>query len=751
MKYTLLAPAGSPEALEAAVACGADAVYLGIDLFNARLNAANFTLENLGWYVDYCHVFGVKVYVTLNTLVKDSELDKFFGAAKSVYLLGADAIILQDTLFGPVLREFLPDIELHLSTQAGVCGPSGAAAAKAYGFSQIVAARETTLADLADISKIVKTEAFVQGALCSSFSGQCYMSGFAGGNSGNRGLCKQPCRQKYLLSGKSTPDYAISLSDLCVGSRINELIAAGVTAFKIEGRMRRPEYVAAATKYYRALLDGRSPDISPLRRAYNRGGYTAGLAFGQDKNFISAKVQSHIGEKIGVVKKILGGGKIEIDAGEPQAAGSAFKILRNGYEIGGASCKNGGFVLDAPKGVKAGDDINITTDAGVPPVNAKKLPVEAEVCLAQGREARFCAGCRGVTVEINGGVVQAAQKNPLTRADVEEVLLKTDKFPFGPAVSVTLENAFMPRSELNGMRRGLYQKLFDTLAARPERRLGVLNLPAPKEGMEKPKETAGRKFLNLSAHVGKAAEKKLIAVLGKDFSFNLSKADIAVFAPENYNDDGQFELFFRQTKKVGQKLLYMPVYVSGRDEALLRGRLEKFDGVYAETLAGGILAKERGKKFFWGPGRHIFNRIDLAGLDGDYFCLSNELTKSENGFVKNGSGKTVFTHALGAIKLMTFVYCPFGKNCAACKTREWSSLDDGRRVFLLRRIKTSGCLFELFNYAPLVGDTSGNALLDARTLTKEQTEFMLANLDEPKKIKEYLGGYTTGHTDRPVI
>lgn len=254
----LLAPAGGHKAFTAAVSAGANAIYLGVKKFSARGAAENFDFDSLENCVKYARLFGVKIYVALNTLVKNRELDEFFHTVGEVVNCGADAIIVQDMLLGKILANTFPDIDLHLSTQAGVCNEYGAELAKEFGFSRVICARETSLADISKISKIIETEVFVQGAICSSVSGQCYMSALAGGNSGNRGQCKQPCRKKYVYdcNGKTLADgYALSISDLSVGARIKELIDAGVSSFKIEGRMRRPEYVAAATDYYRALLD----------------------------------------------------------------------------------------------------------------------------------------------------------------------------------------------------------------------------------------------------------------------------------------------------------------------------------------------------------------------------------------------------------------------------------------------------------------------------------------------------------------
>ena len=243
MKFEILAPAGNRECAFASLNAGADAIYLGLEEFSARQSAENFNAESLKEICAYAHLLGARVYVCLNTLVKDEEADAFFSCAVGAWNAGADALLIQDIFLGKLLKESYPEMVLHLSTQGGCCNEYGALLAKDYGFSRVVLARETPLKEIEKISAIIETEAFVQGALCSCFSGQCYFSSFAGNNSGNRGRCKQPCRKRYSIDrvGFEESAYALSLSDLSLGKKIDELIGAGDCYFKIEGRMRRKE------------------------------------------------------------------------------------------------------------------------------------------------------------------------------------------------------------------------------------------------------------------------------------------------------------------------------------------------------------------------------------------------------------------------------------------------------------------------------------------------------------------------------
>ncbi len=276
----ILAPAGGTEQLEAAVRSGADAVYLGASSFNARRNAANFTDEDFLRAVKYCHERGVKAYITLNTLIKDSESEEFDKTLALIAKSAADAVIIQDPGVFLRVRKCCPDIPVHASTQMAVHNKAGAKLLEELGFSRIVLARELSIKEIKEIAGSVNTEieVFVHGAHCMSASGMCYMSSFIGARSGNRGLCAQPCRLNFKVKNR---EYALSLKDMCLIEKTDELINAGVTSFKIEGRMKRPEYVASAVKAYKDAVNGISADTSLLRSVFSRSGFTDGYAQGK--------------------------------------------------------------------------------------------------------------------------------------------------------------------------------------------------------------------------------------------------------------------------------------------------------------------------------------------------------------------------------------------------------------------------------------------------------------------------------------
>ena len=279
-KPELLAPAGSPESLRAAVQNGAGAVYLGWGDFNARRSAKNFSEEEFKEALVYCHVRGVRVFLTLNTLLTDRELPKAMETAREVCRLGVDAILVQDWGLFELLRKSLPDLPLHASTQMSVFTSGGACEMAADGCERIVLARENSAEDTAAICKNcpVEVEVFVHGALCMCYSGQCAMSALIGGRSGNRGRCAQPCRLPYGVNGPAKKSYPLSLKDNCLACELRNMTEMGVACLKMEGRMKRPEYVAIITRIYARLLEeDREPtaaELSELEQAFSRSGFT---------------------------------------------------------------------------------------------------------------------------------------------------------------------------------------------------------------------------------------------------------------------------------------------------------------------------------------------------------------------------------------------------------------------------------------------------------------------------------------------
>lgn len=288
----LLAPAGSPEALQAAVENGADAVYLGGRSFSARASAVNFDDAEMRAALDYCHVRGVKVYVTVNTLLNDNEIDQALKYLTQLYEWGADAVIVQDVGLAYAARQVISGLELHASTQMTVQSAADIQAVEELGFSRVVLARELSIDEIAEIKRRsrLELEVFVHGAICICYSGQCLMSSLIGGRSGNRGQCAQPCRLPYKVHGlpkKQAGPYVLSPRDMKLLELLPELRAAGVSSLKIEGRLKRPDYVAVVVRTYRAALDGLQYNPEDLATVFNRGFTTAYASGRPDSKFIT--------------------------------------------------------------------------------------------------------------------------------------------------------------------------------------------------------------------------------------------------------------------------------------------------------------------------------------------------------------------------------------------------------------------------------------------------------------------------------
>jgi putative protease len=613
----------------------------------------------------------------------------------------------------------------------------GAKFAKECGFSRVILARETPLAEIAKITAYIETEIFVQGALCTCFSGQCYFSSFTGGNSGNRGRCKQPCRKQYAYNrnGNAEKNYALSLSDLCVGEDIQKLIDVGVVSFKIEGRMRRAEYVGAAVRYYRAILDeaeGIKEALSDLKRAYNRGNYTKGLAFGQDKRFLSPVVQGHLGEKVGVVKVI--NGKFYVESLFKPRQGDAFKILRDGKELGGAiyvKTEGKSFIIGSKIRLKNGDSVFVTTDSAV---NERVL--QAEKAGNLNISLRFIEGENpiakwGDICLVGETTLQSAQNRPLSREELENCFRKTDGLP----VKVTFEeitlggNIFIPKSELNAFRREFYAKLADVTA---------------KHG-NVAYECQPISFTKICGNNDKTA------VIATDFT-DVS-TDIAIYKA----DDLRSALPESFTSGKFEKYLYYPPFATEQDLLAMdeRVRESKIDGIYVENYGGIVYARERNLKIFAGTGLNLINQLSINAFlvipKAEYYAISKEANAEE---ARALVSEKAFLLSSGGIKIMDLCYCPFGKTCSVCdKKSVYTLTDESGREFPVRRYVAAdgNCRFEVYNCADLIGIGLKNAgaLLDL-TLVKDKQLAVDAKDNELEQKKVYKN-YTSGHLKRGVL
>ena len=452
----LLAPAGSMESVTAAVQNGADAVYLGYGDFNARRNAKNFTHEEAAAAVSYCHLRGAKVFLTLNTLLTDRELPGAARVAEEINEMGVDAVIVQDLGVARMLRQVAPDLHLHGSTQMTVHSLDGVKQCADLGMTRAVLSRELSRDQIEYIcaNAPIEIETFVHGALCMCYSGQCYLSSLIGGRSGNRGLCAQPCRMKYGW-GSRADEYPLSLKDMSLASHLGELEQMGVACLKIEGRMKRPEYVAIVTGVYaRALREKREPtaeEMAQLEAAFSRQGFTQGY-------FLDRKGPEMFGTRQ-----------------EEQAPVELYAQARSTYESG----------------------------------ENRKEPVHLYAMIRAGEPAQVAAeDAQGRMARVEGPVPEAAVNVPLTREKVEGQLSRTGGTPFTcEKLTVRVEEGLsLPLSALNALRRQVLDQLGQARAALPERRRGEYH---PGVRYENPREAPA---LTVSVRSGEQVTRELLAL-----------------------------------------------------------------------------------------------------------------------------------------------------------------------------------------------------------------------------------------------
>jgi putative protease len=404
MSFEILAPAGSRESLIAGVRSGANAVYLGGKLFNARRNAGNFSDEELAEAVGYCHQRNVKVYLTFNILASDEEMQSAYSAVATAMQAGVDAFIVQDIGLAKMIREHFPEARLHASTQMSVMTVQGVKALESMGFSRVVLPRELTLEDIEDIraNTTAELELFVHGALCMSVSGQCYLSSMLGSRSGNRGLCAQPCRLPFTAGGNAT--HALSLKDLSLIKRLGEL--DGITSLKIEGRMKRPEYVAAAVNAVRKAIDGTltPDDENTLRSVFSRSGFTDGYLTGRrTPDMFGTRQKEDVVSAVGVLKEISRG----YDNENPLIKTELTFVCREGEPA----------VLTAQA---LGKTVTVTGDIPEKALNKPMTEESVSQRLAKLGGTQYYA--EKIKIELDGGLIMPAAKiNEMRRQAVEEL------------------------------------------------------------------------------------------------------------------------------------------------------------------------------------------------------------------------------------------------------------------------------------------------------------------------------------------
>ena len=699
-KIELLAPAGNKESFDCALNGGADAIYLGLGDFNARGNIENFNFDNIRECVKKAHLFGVKVYVTLNILFVDGEIESVLNLVRRAIDTRVDAFIVQDIGVATLLKNKFPKIELHASTQMGVSNLEGAKFLRDFGFKRIVLARETPLSEIKRIhdSLDVELEYFVQGALCVSYSGNCYLCSLYGGASGNRGKCKQFCRLPYKMvcDGIEKEGYFLSTKDFCMLPYLKQLVENGVTSLKIEGRARRPAYVAGAVKVYRHAIDNQfeyKPDsVELLKKLFNRGDYIGGY-FGNDK-IIYNKTQNHIGVKIGRVVSINKGkrfNEVTIDVKHNLSKGDSLKFFINESEMCSVSVQDvrqvaqNKFVFTTTTNVPSNSVVHLIVDSNLENMllNEKRyIYVQGEFFGKIGKRATLVLKAEDVIVEaISDAFLEEAKDKPLNEQEcISQISKMGDQFRLD-VLKTKIENVFMAKSQLNELRRRAVELLKDKILEKNEEKLNV-------EEVEVKTKFSNKKFTNNKKIIYFSSLKKL-----EKYKPN---GDYLVFNPDFYNEKEIDDFCKNCDKKI---YLNLPVISDENEIKLIKNLLDENQNLgivannyYALKLTSAdniIIGSEMNVANSYAVQFYVKNGYDKIILTKENFDIDNIESFGAELFVESNVRKT----------LMHFRHCPFKENvggdCHNCKYSQNVKFKLRNQEFLLRRKRINSCQFQL--------------------------------------------------------
>lgn len=696
-KLEILAPAGSAECLKAAVINGADAVYLGLKDFSARAKAANFSFEELADALIYAHLFGVKIYVAINTLIKNSEMTAAVSIIERAAQMGVDAFIIQDLGLLNNIKDTI-NVPLHASTQMGIHNVYGAEFAKKCGFDRVILSRESTLEDIRAIKERVdiEIETFVQGALCVAFSGNCLFSSLVSGYSGNRGKCLQLCRKKYEIHINDSKEsgYYLSAKDLCLLPDLKSLRDAGVDSFKIEGRMRRPEYVGESVAIYKKATErllekdcGFSPDdMMRLKKIYNRGDYCNGYIGNPTENVVYPQVQGHKGIKIGTVEKVADK-KVTLRLQTKLHSGDGLKFIGKSGETGGCLVSNPTEII--PNGsVKREDEVYLTTDSKqIEQINSRerKLELSYKIILQKNRFLKAITDCCGISaVTVSNAKVQNAVSAPMDEKSVRKIFSKSSAsyFKVGQVEIQSEENVFVTIGQLKELRRAAERDIAAAVTNHNyifKERINYGDSPYPLS-----KEAIRQNF--------GFSMKTLLIFDSPQYLHKFDNGDFIdafVFSPKDYSDTDTIQRVFSESDK--PVFLYLPPIARAKDLPLLEriAKLPYIDNVIADNLYALELFKD--KNILLGSGLNFIN--DFVELEKIASLERDEMSKKD--FV------TVFSQ----VPVMTFAHCPY-RNLSGgcqknCKGYNGTLTDERGNVFNLNHFKVGYCYAQLKNDIPL--------------------------------------------------
>lgn len=716
----LLAPAGNMECLHAAVKAGADAVYLGAGHFNARRGADNFSLENLAEACDYAHLRGVKIYLTLNTVVLPSELPDALELARQAYRCGVDAFIVQDIGISIELSRIMPDVEVHVSTQMNIHDEDGLRAAAALGATRVTLARELSLAEIARLHELaeelgVELESFAHGALCICYSGQCFMSSLVGGRSANRGRCAQACRLPYELHNRALRktldapgEHLLSPKDLCTANLIPELLHAGVASLKIEGRMKSPEYVQAVVGVYRAVIDrveaaidrdgidsavasdapelrASEEEMNVLSEAFSRGFTTAYLKGKRGNEIMSYGRPNNRGVFVGRVAKVREG-LVFIDPETELHVGDLIEFWTNRghfvHTIGEFKTDRAGRVFfPVERAVGKGDRVFRVRNAEAAFVDDDKLPsvavrARAELRIGQPALLTFTVASGDASVTVEGSEVEAARTKAITEEEVREHIDRMGTTPFYlSSLEIDLdEGVGMGFSMLHKLRARAAEELQETILAhyharKLERTPSRAFAPVVRKGWCK---VAALATNPACARAAKRAGADLIYVPAANY-----RRGEAVIA-------GQLSDTAEQAGYPKQCIPVLPTVSQMFDEEKRNGfdiwkRVKADKPVMVENLGQLLHATEMGAAPEVGPHIPVTNKLDLqamADLGAQRVWLSPELSLVQIEELGDMAPMPLGLTIMGQTELMVTEHCllmsqgPCNQKCAECARRK---------------------------------------------------------------------------------
>lgn len=679
----LLAPAGDIRALRAAVINGADAVYLALDKFGARAKAENFTTETVKDAIAYAHLHRVKVYIAVNTILCDSEVQEALALIRTTWDCGADAFIVQDVGLVREIKRTMPNVILHASTQMGIHNVEGAVFAQKMGLKRIVLSRETALADIRAIKSVtgLEIEYFVHGALCVAFSGNCLLSSLVSGLSGNRGRCLQLCRKKYYVQceNKKASGYYLSPKDICLIERLKELQCAGVDSFKIEGRLRKVEYVSEVTRIYRKALDGdpiSDSDRDVLKLVFNRGDFCAGYLDGND--LIYPYMQGHKGVSVGEVTAVRNG-SASLALRKKLDPGDGVKFIRNNLEVGAALINGNPTTFTG--NVQVGDSVCCTSSVALTAEiekRAKKIPIRAKVNIAQGEFSQLTLIANAHSVFVCGEMVEQAKTSPLTDDDIATAVSKMGDTDFAIA-EIEIKNdgkSFITKGALNALRRKAVDALYRALTA--------------KRVESGAADTNDQTTLPTTPHITTGNFSNTLYIIENESQLRAlrrfdAQSDVVV-SPRQYSDAQSL------LAQLGDRaILELPILANGDDIEMLRSILRNSNAaVCAQNVYGYSLAGER--PVLAGYGLNIYNHHAAFGTYIQSLEAPNVL--NENAYV----------YTFGYAPLMTLKHCPRKTllGCAGCKQDFEYRLRDDRGAFSIRHYRMRTCYAQILNDKPIL-------------------------------------------------